>query len=235
MAITAECGPGDFTYPRGWFMVADATKVQDQPLNTRYFGEDMVIYRGKSGRVYAVSAYCPHMGTHLGRNSTSYVVQDNEHIDDLGTLPCHPQEVIDNMTDKAHLTPVHGSIDMESFLNEFDDHIIRQLLVAGHKTLMSAGGGMMTNDTWYTGPGILQSTMIGEFPSLMLICHTPVDDGVIQVWHALLVKGDGPFHKVRIWYKQFYNPRARAAEFQMRVNGVVETAGTSNAPWPDAA
>ena len=26
--------------------------------------------------------------------------------------------------------------------------------------------------------------MIGEFPSLMLICHTPVDDGVIQVWHA---------------------------------------------------
>ena len=353
MATTAEYGLGDFTYPRGWFMVADATKVRDRPLNTRYFGEDMVIYRGKSGRVYAVSAYCPHMGTHLGRNSTSYVVQDNEHIDgeglrcpyhawrfdgasgkcddipyspapipkaacvkswpvkeragvvwlwhdaeggepdydvppfenwdnpawtqwaidDLGTLPCHPQEVIDNMTDKAHLTPVHGSIDMESFINEFDGHVIRQLLVAGHKTLMSAGGGMMTNDTWYTGPGILQSTMIGEFPSLMLICHTPVDDGVIQVWHALLVrttdvalargyqaaslgafsqdfeiwsnkracihplmvKGDGPFHKVRIWYKQFYNPRARAAEFQTRVNGVVETAGTSNAPWPDAA
>lgn len=162
---------------------------------------------------------------------------------------------------------------MESFVNEFDGYVIRQLLVAGHKTLMSAGGGMMTNDTWYTGPGILQSTMIGEFPSLMLICHTPVDDGVIQVWHALLVrttdvamargyqaaslaafaqdfeiwsnkracihplmvKGDGPFHKVRIWYKQFYNPRARAAEFQMRVNGVVETAGTSNASWPNAA
>ena len=29
--------------------------------------------------------------------------------------------------------------------------------------------------------------------------------------------------------------RARAAEFQARVNGVVETAGTANAPWPDAA
>lgn len=351
MATTAEYGLGDYTFPRGWFMVASADQVQGQPFSARYFAEDMVIYRGKSGKVYAVSAYCPHMGTHLGKNSTSYVVQDREHIDgegircpyhawrfngadgkcddipyspaaipkaacvkswpvkeragviwlwhdpeggapdydvppfenwdnsewcqwvvdDLGTLACHPQEVIDNMTDKAHLTPVHGSIDMERFINEFDDHVVRQLLVAGHKTLMSEGGGMMTNDTWYTGPGILQSTMIGEHPSLMLICHTPVDDGVIQVWHALLVKtgdvemarsyqaaslaafaqdfeiwgnkracihplmvkGDGPFHKVRIWYKQFYNPRARAAEFQARVNGTIETSGTTNAPWPE--
>ena len=193
-------------------------------------------------------------------------------IDDLGQLACHPQEVIDNMTDKAHLGPVHGSADMESFVNEFDGHVVRQVLVAGHKTLVS-GEGAMTNDTWYTGPGILQSTMEGEFPSLILICHTPVDDGTIHVWHALLVKttdvptargyqaaslaafsqdfeiwankracinplmvkGDGPFHKVRIWYKQFYNPRARAAEFQARVTGTIETGGTRNAPWPDAA
>ncbi|MXO74345.1 Rieske 2Fe-2S domain-containing protein [Altererythrobacter aerius] len=353
MGTTAEYGLGEFTFPRGWFMVADATKVQDTPFNARYFGEDMVIYRGKSGKVYAVAAYCPHMGTHLGKNSTSYVVQDREHIDgegircpyhawrfdgatgqcddipyspaaipkaacvktwpvkeragiiwlwhdaeggapdydvpafedwdnpewvqwevdDLGTLACHPQEVIDNMTDKAHLTPVHGSIDMERFVNRFDDHVVRQYLVAGHKTLISDGDGMMINDTWYTGPGILQSTMLGEYPSLMLICHTPVDDGVIYVWHALLVKtpdvemargyqaaslaafsqdfeiwgnkracinplmvkGDGPFHKVRIWYRQFYNPRARAAEFQARVNGEIETSGTRNSPWPDAA
>lgn len=352
MATTAEYGLGEHTFPRGWFMVAAAEQVRDTPFSTRYFGEDMVIYRGKSGRVYAVSAYCPHMGTHLGKNSTSYVVQDREHIDgegircpyhawrfrggdgkcddipyspapipkaacvkswpvkeragvvwlwhdaeggapdydvpafenydnpewtpwaidDLGVLECHPQEVIDNMTDKAHLVPVHGSADMESFVNEFDGHVVRQLLVAGHKTLVS-GEGAMTNDTWYTGPGILQSTMEGEFPSLILICHTPVDDGTIHVWHALLVKttdvptarayqaaslaafsqdfeiwsnkraclnplmvrGDGPFHKVRIWYKQFYNPRARAAEFQARVNGTIETGGTLNAPWPDAA
>ena len=34
------------------------------------------------------------------------------------------------------------------------------------------------------------------------------------------VPDDGPFHKERIWYKQFYNPRARAGEFHTRVNGV---------------
>lgn len=349
MATTADYGLGEFTFARGWFMVADASKIGSTPKPVRYFGEDMVLYRGESGNVYAVGAYCPHMGTHLAKNTTSYIVQDKEQIegenircpyhgwrfgpdgqcneipyspapipktacikswpvkeragciwmwhdaedgepdydvpafenydnpewtnwiiDDLGTLKCHPQEVIDNMADKAHLEPVHGSSDMAKFANEFDDHIVRQMLIAGHKTLASADG-LMSNDTWYTGPGILQSTMGGEYPALILICHTPVDDGVIQVFHGLLVKttnvelargyqkadlvafsqdfeiwenkrpcinplmvrGDGPFHKVRIWYKQFYNPRARAKEFQARVNGVVETEGTSGKPWPE--
>jgi 3-ketosteroid 9alpha-monooxygenase subunit A len=51
----------------------------------------------------------------------------------------------------------------------------------------------------------------------------------------MIVKGDGPFAKLRIWYKQFYNPRARAQEFQLRVNGHVETQGTTSAPWPSVA
>mgnify|MGYP002779746338 CR=1 FL=1 len=35
----------------------------------------------------------------------------------------------------------------------------------------------------------------------------------------LMVRGDGPTDKCRIWYKQFYNPIAQAPEFQKRVNG----------------
>ena len=184
------------------------------------------------------------------------------------------------MADKAHLEPVHGSIDMVSFENAFDDHVCRQILSAGHKTLASDGGEPMTNDTWYTGPGILQSVMVGANPSHMLIAHTPVDDGVIKVWYGLLVKvdnaapnaddvalaqayeeagveafaqdfeiwsnkrpclhpmmvrGDGPFDKVRIWYRQFYNPRAQAETFQKRVNGRYTTKGTKTAPWESAA
>lgn len=359
MATTAEYGLGEFTYPRGWFMVAAADEVSKKPLAVRFFGQDMVLYRGESGRVILMDAYCPHMGTHLANNTTSYVVRDEAHvegdsircpyhgwrfgpdgkcdeipyspapipksacvqtwpiveragcifawydpengtpdydvpafedyddpawvqwkIDHLGELACHPQEILDNMADKAHLEPVHGSRDMQSFENEFNDHVIRQILKAGHRTLASDGGDYMTNDTWYTGPGILQSRMIGEHPSLMLICHTPIDDGVVKVWHALLVKspnavateadialareyqessrvafaqdfeiwgnkracihpmmvqGDGPFHKVRIWYKQFFNPRARAEEFQKRVNGTVVTKGTASEPWAKAS
>ena len=138
----------------------------------------------------------------------------------------------------------------------------------------------MTNDTWYTGPGILQSVMVGANPSHMLIAHTPVDDGVIKVWyglmvkvdnaapndedrtlastyeeagvdafaqdfeiwsnkrpciHPLMVRGDGPFDKVRIWYRQFYNPRSQAKTFQARVNGRYTTRGTKSAPWESAA
>ncbi len=357
MATTADYGLGDFTFPRGWFMVATAQEVTTTPAAVRYFGEDLVLYRGKSGRVFLIEAYCPHMGTHLAKNTTSYVVIDKEHvegdsircpyhgwrfgpdgqcndipyspapipkkaclksfplveragciwawhdaeggapdyelpafehhdqpywvnwqIDNLGQLASHPQELLDNMVDKSHLPPVHGSMDMATFENTFDGHIVRQYLEAGHKTL--SGGDPMINDTWYTGPGVLQSVMLGDFPSHMLIAHTPVDDGVVQVWHGLqvkvanaeptaedramargyeqgsvaafsqdfeiwankrpcfhpmMVKGDGPFDKLRIWYKQFYNLRARAGEYQSRVNGHYVTRGTSSAQWEDAA
>ena len=111
--------------------------------------------------------------------------------------------------------------------------------------------------------------MEGKHPSVMMICNTPVEDGEVRVWFAVMartaddhqptreeeaiarayheaglaafaqdfelwkykepaisimqVPDDGPFHKERIWYKQFYNPRARAPEFQNRVNGVHTT------------
>lgn len=86
---------------------------------------------------------------------------------------------------------------------------------------------------------------------MMMICNTPVEDGVVRCWYALSVKvsdsraddagvsmartyqdvaldafaqdfelwqhkqpaltilqvpDDGPFHKGRIWHRQFYNP-----------------------------
>lgn len=357
MATSAEYGLGEYIFPRGWFMIGTSGDAAATPAAVRYFGQDMVLYRGGSGRVFLIEAYCPHMGTHLAKNTTSYVVVDKEHVEGdnircpyhgwrfgpdgkcneipysplpppkaaclkswpvteragclwvwqdeeggapdyelpefadygqpgwvnwdiqmLGELNCHPQEVLDNMVDKTHLQPVHGSIDMIKFENEFDGIKLRQILLAGHKTL--AGAGAMLNDTWYTGPGILQSIMVGEFPSLMLITHTPIDDGVIKVWYGLMVKvknnvptdediqlakgyeqggvmafaqdfeiwankrpclnpmmvkGDGPFDKLRVWYKQFYNPRARANEYQARVNGHYITRGTHEAPWDAVA
>ncbi len=359
MATTADYRLGEFPFPRGWFMVGKSEDATTTPTAVRYFGEDLVLYRGASGKPFLVEAYCPHMGTHLAQNTTSYVVQDKEHVEGdnircpyhgwrfgpdgrcneipyspapppkkaclkshklteragclwvwydvengepdyvlpafapydtpywvnwqmraLGKLESHPQEVVDNMADKGHLVPVHGSLNMVLFENEFDDHICRQILTAGHRTLAADGGDPMTNDTWYTGPGILQSEMVGEHPSLMLIAHTPVDDGSVMVWYGLMVKvanaeptdadvatanqyeeagvaafaqdfeiwankrpclnpmmvrGDGPFDKVRIWYRQFFNPRAQAGAVHARVNGRYVTRGTTTHPWEDVA
>ncbi len=263
MATTREYDIGPFTYPRGWFMVADAEEITTTPKSERFFGQDVVIYRGESGRVFMVDAYCPHMGTHLGKNTTSYVIQDKIHVegdnircpyhawrfgpdgkcnqipyfdgpipagakiktwkvverygciftwhdpeggepdvdlpeikawedpqfvhwklDRLGTINCHPVEIIDNMADVAHLGPTHGG-PCEFFRNEIVDHVIYQYQGGKHRTITD--GGLLETFTYYTGPGILISEYNGG-NQIMFITHTPVDDGVVKAWHALLVK-----------------------------------------------
>lgn len=89
MATTQDYGLGSYTYPRGWFMVAESAKVLDKPLGVRFFGQEFALYRGKSGRVVLLDAYCPHMGTHLARNSTSYVAQDGPVEEDSIRCPYH--------------------------------------------------------------------------------------------------------------------------------------------------
>lgn len=66
MATSAEYRLGDYPFPRGWFAVAQSAEVGRKPKNVRYFGQDMILYRGTSGRVVMLDAYCPHMGTHIG-------------------------------------------------------------------------------------------------------------------------------------------------------------------------
>ncbi len=264
MATTAEYDIGPFTFPRGWFVVGEASEATNKPVSLRYFGRDMIMYRGASGKVAVMDAYCPHMKTHLANNTTSYVVMDgkqvdgddircpyhgwkfgpdgmcneipyspapipkaakirsfpvkewggliliwhdeeegepdydphplpewddkkwvNWKIDDLGQLGCHSQEVIDNITDKAHLEPIHGSMNIQYFENEYDNHVVWQRLLAGHKTLSD---DLLQNDTWYTGPGLLMSRMGGYYNSIMLVAHTPIEDGSVQAWHALMVE-----------------------------------------------
>jgi 3-ketosteroid 9alpha-monooxygenase subunit A len=342
VAKTKDYGIGEFDFPRGWFMIADSEEVVVKPEAVRFFGRDLVLYRGNSGKVHLLDAYCPHMGAHLAINTTSYVVRDGQQIegdsircpyhawrfgpdgkcddipyydkipkaacvkawpiveqngvifvwhdpengapdfevpyieewddpswvhwkiDRLGTLASHPQEVLDNMSDVSHFKPTHGSTELAYFENEYDGHTMIQYFGAGHRTL-TTGDELLELKTWYDGPGILRSRMWGHFPSIMMIAHTPVDDGVIKVWHSLMVKSphavanaqdvavarayqeasrlafaqdfevwankrpalnilqipaDGPFHKGRIWYSQFYNPRAKAADIQKRVNGI---------------
>jgi 3-ketosteroid 9alpha-monooxygenase subunit A len=72
MATSADYRLGDYAFARGWFAVANGSEVARKPLSIRYFGQDMVLYRGASGRVVMLDAYCPHMGTHLGSGPNSY-------------------------------------------------------------------------------------------------------------------------------------------------------------------
>jgi 3-ketosteroid 9alpha-monooxygenase subunit A len=351
MATTAEYGLGEYAFPRGWFMIAAADEVGDTPLPLRFFGHDFALYRGESGRVVLLDAYCPHMGTHIAKNTTSYVVIEGQiegdsircpyhawrfgpdgkcddipyhdgpipeaacikswpvveslgcifvwhdpeegepeypvpvveewnnpawvhwKIDHLGELESHPQEVIDNIVDVAHLGPIHGST-LQYYENEFRGHLVIQRQGGGHKTLVE-GNALLETDTWYTGPGILLSRLTGLYDAVMFIAHTPVEDGSLKAWHGLLVKSDnevateadvamarayqeaallavaqdlevwsakrpctqvlqirsdGPYGKLRTWYKQFYNPRAEANEWHAKVNGTYTVKWLESAP-----
>jgi phenylpropionate dioxygenase-like ring-hydroxylating dioxygenase large terminal subunit len=65
-AEVASNKPTVLPIPNGWFAVAwskDLTK--GEVLRARYFDEELVLFRTRSGEAKALNAYCPHMGAHL--------------------------------------------------------------------------------------------------------------------------------------------------------------------------
>jgi 3-ketosteroid 9alpha-monooxygenase subunit A len=265
MAKSADYSLGPNTFPRGWFIVAEAKELDEGPKAVRFFGQDFALYRGESGKPVMLDAYCPHMGTHITASTSAHIVKAGEQIegdsircpyhgwrfnaegecddipyydgpaprsarlqsytiqesmgcifmwwdpdggepeypcpelkewnqprwvrwelDHLGELAMHPQEVLDNMADCQHLGPTHGA-PCEYFENEYRDHIYIQRQGGYHKLYQA----QLDTVTWYTGPGLLLSKQqFGETLAIELIANTPIDDGVIKVWHAALHYGE---------------------------------------------
>ncbi len=53
--------------PDGWFAVAWSKDLIDGEVKrAHYFGQELVIFRTRSGVVNVLDAYCPHLGAHLG-------------------------------------------------------------------------------------------------------------------------------------------------------------------------
>jgi len=263
MAKTADYSLGPATYPRGWFVIAESSELGSKPLALKFHGKDLVLYRGESGRIVLLDAYCPHMGTHLGASDTAHLASAGKQIegdsircpyhgwrfnangecddipyydgkcpktaainsyrvvesmgcvmawfdqegggpdykapfleewddpmwirwelDHCGDLSVHSQELMDNMADVRHLGPTHGS-PCEYFENE----------IKGIKCIQHQGGFhkdydcMIDTITWYDGPAILFSKqVIGETNTYEFIAHTPIEDGIIRIWHAVLYK-----------------------------------------------
>ena len=55
------------------------------------------------------------------------------------------------------------------------------------------------------------------------------DSAKAPIFQIMQIKNDGPFPKVRDWYRQFYNPREEAADQQAKMNGKYYT------PWLEQA
>lgn len=53
--------------PNGWYCVALSSELAGKGvLSRRIAGHDVVVFRGESGRVGVLGAYCPHLGAHMG-------------------------------------------------------------------------------------------------------------------------------------------------------------------------
>ena len=81
MATSIDYKLGAFAFPRGWFMIAEASEVGKDPLALHFFGKDFVLFRGESGRLVLLDAYCVHMGAHLGRGKSSSIVVQGQQIE----------------------------------------------------------------------------------------------------------------------------------------------------------
>ncbi len=56
-------------YPRGWFVIGFSDELEIGGIQKlKYFGQDMVLFRGNDGKPCLLDAYCPHLGAHLGAN-----------------------------------------------------------------------------------------------------------------------------------------------------------------------
>ncbi len=268
MATTAEYKLGEFTFPRGWFAVASSSEVGREPMAIHYFGQDMVLYRGESGRVVLLDAYCPHMGTHLasgpssgtsrsdirmegdnircpfhawrfgpdgvcnhipyhngpippGAKIKSWTVEERygivfawhdpeagepdfalpdwpewddpawvrwdglQHLCDLK----HPIEILDNMSDVAHLDYLHGEArpSVVRYENEYRGHLLHQRQTTALTEGLAGNDTEMTTLAGYVGPGIAFGEFL-EVGARQVICVTPIDDGTCRLWQAATVR-----------------------------------------------
>jgi nitrite reductase/ring-hydroxylating ferredoxin subunit len=57
--------------PRGWFQVLYSDDLAPGEVKRlRYFGRDLVAFRGQSGRASVLDAHCAHLGAHLAEGGT---------------------------------------------------------------------------------------------------------------------------------------------------------------------
>ena len=63
-------------YPNGWYVALKSTDLKPGEVkNVDISGENLAVFRSPKGDVYALNAYCSHMGANLGVGGK--VVNDN--------------------------------------------------------------------------------------------------------------------------------------------------------------
>lgn len=94
-------------------------------------------------------------------------------------IKTHPKEIVENLADRGHFGPVHGTWASE-FGNDFEGHIGKQF-VKGVAYPRGGGEDHFELQSTYYGPGYMLSAMQSFLPNIQLLCHTPIDKRNVHV------------------------------------------------------
>jgi 3-ketosteroid 9alpha-monooxygenase subunit A len=101
-------------------------------------------------------------------------------------IKTHPREIVENLADRAHFPRVHTT-DIDDFSFEVAGHTATQR-VAGRAHLPGGGVDQFRSTTTYHGPGYLLMRMDGALQNYMLVAHTPVDHGALDLRMGVMLK-----------------------------------------------
>lgn len=139
-------------------------------------------------------------------------------------IKTHPHAIAENVADSGHFIPVHGT-HVDDFQNIYDGHTATQI-AKGVAYPLGGGKDRFENRATYYGPGFQISEMSGFFESRLLNAHTPIEENLLDLRFAVLLKKtqdeeqmrtysdkyvenlrEGFFQDVRIWEHKRYVDR----------------------------
>lgn len=143
------------------------------------------------------------------------------------TVKTHPREIVENVADKAHFPVVHRTF-VEKFENEYVGHKAIQR-TAGTATPPQGGVDKFEITATYHGPAFQISEMNGYLQSRLLLAHTPIDEGSLDLRFAVSLRRAGPrtdefakmyvenlrlgFHEdIAIWEHKVYRDKPRLCD-----------------------
>jgi 3-ketosteroid 9alpha-monooxygenase subunit A len=104
----------------------------------------------------------------------------------LYPIKTHPREIVENLADRAHFPSVHRT-EIDEFAFDVDRHMATQR-VKGRAVLPGGGVDRFASTTTYHGPGYLIMRMNGVMQNYMLVAHTPVDSGNLELRLGVMLK-----------------------------------------------
>ena len=79
LSLNREREHTELPIPNGWFAVAFSRDLVAGDVQAiHYFGQDLVLFRGRDGAARVLDAYCPHVGAHLGEGGLAHCVGGGE-------------------------------------------------------------------------------------------------------------------------------------------------------------